>query len=334
VLAGILIAARVDVCAQAATSSVDPELLAHNFSKWDELRNEVVLYRDASAPGDSAVTVGAPPRLSVYPLRDFAGASAFKTWDVCLTTGGGVVVLGIVEFAPRQVEHVILTYDSEGKLRKHWNVAPYHHHSVAADAEGNVYAFGHLIHVKHTPSNPDYPLLVKYSPNGAVIWKTLSWHLISSSGEAVLAKESDTGSHGLLLVPDGVLVYAADATKLIYVSSSGQIRKVQDLAGVLTSLAKANAAERTEMLKFGLATDGSVIAQVRLYPRTAKGNILFQLVQINEKGKTLWTPLGKAQSELDFRFLGVRSDTHDMVFVKKPRNGKALLESSKVFPPS
>ncbi len=153
--------------------AVQPDLY---LSKWDSIQEVLLFYRDTSDPLMPAVRAydhGTQARLVISPLKEFPGAKAIEIWDVDAATGCEVTMASVIQYGGQRVKHALLTYDHWGLLRKFWEVYPYHHHGLAVDHEGNVYAFGHREDRGEQANQPDYSLLIKYSPAGKVLWESL-----------------------------------------------------------------------------------------------------------------------------------------------------------------
>jgi hypothetical protein len=79
-----------------------------------------------------------------------------------------VLVSGVVQAGERALrrppQHVILTYDLAGTLRRKWVTNPWHVHEMAVDCAGNVYALGDRIDA-HSAN-----LVRKYTRDGVLEW--------------------------------------------------------------------------------------------------------------------------------------------------------------------
>ena len=175
------------VCAQQiwVDAPVEPKG-THGFQvQWHSDLERAIAYRDISDANLPAIRVlsSSGGKVSIFPLKDFPGSTYIDIWDATGAPNGDIVVAAILAYGPRNVRPVpvksfLLTYDETGTLRRVWDVKPYHHHRVAVDSAGNVFALG-------DGGKDDYPLLIKYSPSGEVLGEYLSSGLFSAKDSVV-----------------------------------------------------------------------------------------------------------------------------------------------------
>src|SRR5262249_23612778 len=143
---------------------------------------------------------------AVYPLKDLPEVRYIDIWSASAAPNGGIVIAGILGYAGREakpvpVKSVILTYDGSGTLKKMWDVAPYHHHHLAVDHQGNVFAIGDRDDVEGA-----YPLLTKYSNEGKVVVQALPSSLFSL-GDVEIGSGSPNGESQIFVKGDQLYVW-------------------------------------------------------------------------------------------------------------------------------
>jgi hypothetical protein len=233
---------------------------------WDPSGRRLISYRDASDPALAAVQVSTTDgkKMSFYPIRDL-GCSYIDIWSATGSPDGGVVIAALLGYGPRNntpvpVKSVIVTYDSIGTIRSVWEVEPYHHHYVAADSNGNVYALGHTY-----PGMEDYSLLVKYSRSGNVVGEYLSSRLFSE-GDKVIYVPAD-GEASVSVNNEYVSVWIAATQELFTLSLDGTLVSRISLASALTNMASSTGNARVNVAELRTDSARQVIAQVRLWPK-------------------------------------------------------------------
>ena len=98
-------------------------------------------------------------------LKDFADIKQAIVDDISAGPNGSTVIAGELRFKSGSDRCVILTYDSSGALSAIWDAEPYCDVAVVADDKGDVFALGSRF--DEDERNPRYPLLTRYTPNGA-----------------------------------------------------------------------------------------------------------------------------------------------------------------------
>ena len=251
--------------------SVDGPARSGYWAKWDFRSGSLIFYRDVDKPSSPAVRLVRADGSSTpfYPLRDLPGARAVVVWDVAQTPEGGVVLSAIAEYAERGTEpmplkSLLMTYDREARLSKFWDVFPYHHHHIAVDGSGNVFALG----VKESKRN-DYPLLIKYSPDGKVSGEFLPANLFPV-GDDVVESGSPNGESEMFINGRELVIWLAPVQELVRLSLEGRLLSRSSWEGPLQLLAMQSGSKRAKIEHASGLPNGDVVAQVSLWP--AKGS--------------------------------------------------------------
>jgi hypothetical protein len=206
--------------------------------KFDNQRQLLVGYRDAKDPEEPAVTWanakdGAAGQ--IRPLNDFPGAKGLDIWDAAASNGrvllAGVLLRGGERDRHEVPRHVLLTYDVDGTLRSLWEMNPYHHHRIAVDDAGYVYALGHRL------NGPTPNFIIKYSPEGVVEREFLSSQLVSG-GNGVVITDGRSGPNLLWIDGKRLFVYLARPQDLLEFDLDGSLQRRTPLATTLARLAK------------------------------------------------------------------------------------------------
>lgn len=202
----------------------------------------------------------------ITPLNDFPDAEGFDVGDVAAGPQK-VVVSGIAQAGEKRLRrpprHVILTYDLTGALRQQWLVNPYHHHAIAVDQRGNVYALGHRITRKRAAN-----LILKYSPDGVVEREFLSPRLFPNGEQAAMA-DGSSGWNQLWVDGERLLVYLARPQELFQFDLDGNLQQRTSLRAPLARLAKTRGGTRAVVIALvGDGRSGSLLAQLHISGET------------------------------------------------------------------
>jgi len=265
-----------------ATSILDGE---GGYSwKWDSVQDKLILYRDLTDSAAPAARIFQSDGTSVamYPLKDLPGARYIDVWGAAATPEGGVVLASIVGYSPRatlppQLKQLLLTYDGAGKLTKVWNVNPYHHHFLAVDREGDVFALG-----DSSLKNP-YPLVIKYSPSGAVSKEFLSTAMLAQ-GPGALSYGSPTGDPEMFIKGDYLYVWMGSSQELFKFSLGGDLLSRIPLSNGLAKLTAATGSDRVKVRSLTVGDRDEITAQVQLWPKVATDPVRTILTSVSADG--------------------------------------------------
>jgi hypothetical protein len=244
--------------------------------RFDSDRQVLVAYRDSRSrdvPSVTAVDTHGNVRLQAIPLKDFPRATAVDVWDAAASPTGVVVSAVVQDGKPPR--HTLLLYGHAG-LEEVWQVNPYHHHKIAVDRAGNVYALGHRIDTSQTGK-----LIVKYSPGGSVVAEFLAADLLPQGANAVHLG-GQAGDNHLWIAGQRLRLYIASTQELFEFDFDGGLKRRVALGDQLNSLAKAV---------------GGTRAQIRMVPSADEPEAMFAQV-------ALWRPstgyaFGLARLSLD-----------------------------------
>jgi hypothetical protein len=304
--------------------------------KWDPVHAQLILYRDVTDPAfpaarayDSRFRARAP----IYPLKDFPGAIAADLWSVAAGPGGATVVSAVIQYGGLNNKSLLLTYDAHGSLRKLWDVRPYHHHQVAADREGNVYAFGHRDDRGEERNEPDYPLLVKYSPSGNVVWESLPRSAFPYDVE-ILVTNAETLEHSFVITRDSLVLFVSTTKELLKVDlRDGRINDRSQMSPILNRLAAEAGLAFGKIICLGIAANGDLIAQLRLEPKSPNKPPGFVMAQISRSGSS-YTRLGDVLSIPSMgAFLGLDSEGKCLFLKSRNHEHEPLMVQSMDMPP-
>jgi len=290
--------------------------------QWDSDSRRMIAYRDTSEPNLPAIRVfsSSGSNVSLYPLRDFPGATYIDIWDLTGVPNGDIVVAAILAYGPRNtkpvpVKSLLLTYDETGTLRKVWDVKPYHHHRVAADSAGNVFALG-------DGGSGDYPLIIKYSASGEVLKEFLPSGLFSAK-DSVVDLTSPNGEPQLFVKSDHLHVWIASTRELFTFSLDGVLLSTTSLSAAVQSIADLSGGSQVRFLGLRLDSNQRIISQVQLWPKDQKRSTGVALARINPNGSfDSWIePISGGDVH---RFLGLTTNDKT-VFLEKVHQSAVMI---------
>lgn len=230
--------------------------------KWDVPQRKLLYYRDKKNDYDTTALGDVHSAVNVLLKRDFPTAETASIWDLASGPDGEIVASVSIQFPPsHQGRLYLLTYGRDGSLKKAWLTNQYHHHKIAVDKMGNVYAFGERIDAMST----DAPLMVKYSPDGAVLAEFLQSSTIRT-GQFAVTTSAASGEHSLFISGDELVLYIATTRDLFRFNLQGKILSHESLAPAMEKWAHMNHVDRAEIYR--LVPDGKrgLVAQLRLWP--------------------------------------------------------------------
>jgi hypothetical protein len=256
------------------------------FQKWDPVQDTLVLYRDIDNLQASAVRLVRPDGTGsvIYPMRDFPEARRISVWDATAAPDGGAVLSVIVSYGepgtpqPVPVRSVILTYDTRGSLTRLWDVRPYHHFRLAADGSGNIYALG-----ARDSTNPAYPMLIKYSPTGEVLWQLLPANTYGS-GDRVVTDPSPNGKNQMSIYNGELFIFLAEPFEVWRYSLDGSRLSRLSVKPALDHLASSTPSfMRVEVTRAAIQAD-RLLLQIQLWPRDPHAKVKFAQVSMPSGG--------------------------------------------------
>lgn len=287
----LLVAGAMACCAPVCASQgfrVDPSTLDGSgggyWAKWDSVQDRLILYRDTSDSAQPSVRIFAKDGAStaVYSLRDLSESKYVDIWGVAATPDGGILLATIVGYTPRglkpaRLKSFLLTYDAAGNLKKVWEMEPYHHHLLAVDRDGNVFALG------DSDLAEPYFLIIKYSPTGKILREFLPSSLFPE-GDKVIDNASLNGDCQMFIKGDVLFVWLPRPQEVFRFSLSGKLLSRTSLAKALSSLVVESATGRATVKALTAETDGDMVAQVQLWPKNASEPVRSELVRLTATG--------------------------------------------------
>jgi hypothetical protein len=243
---------------------------------------------DSTSLDAAAVTtydINGVPKLRVSPLKDFPGAQKLNVWDVTAVPGEGVAITGILLYGPRDGRLVTLIYGSQGQLLKLWDMRPYHLHLIAADRAGNVYGFGDRTDMQAGTGGSDFPLIVKYSPEGQVLKGLLPQ---SSFDRDVTDDDPASGPNRLFMVQEEVVAFIPKPKEIFWFDSDGkQLRRVA-IGPAISGIMKSNQGATVEVMNIAATSDHDYMVQLKIYPASPTSeSTLVILARISNDGSVV-----------------------------------------------
>ena len=311
-------------CSQSLSVTFETDAHGGYFWVWDRVQDRLIAYRHVGQPGVPALRLFGKDGTSaavIAPLGDFPEAREFIIWGVAGTPHGGVAVAAIADYGEHRVKSLVLSYDGSGKLTKLWDVDPYHHHRLAVDREGNIFAFGD----RGDTRDSNYSLFVKYSPSAKVLREFLPGTSFPM-GDDVVGTGGATGEHQMYISGEELVVFLAPTRELLRFTLAGNLRSRVSLDPALDKIAAAYNAGRVEILALGGQSDGPFIAQVRLWPKTGSDQpIRFGMMKFSSDGLTAGLLEPPAVTLAQGHFLGT-TNSGKLLFLEDRGPGHLLLQ--------
>lgn len=234
--------------------------------RFASMQGVLLAFRHSQDRGEPAVvwtTADGRANGSIYPLKDFPNAERLDVWDTT-SSPQGILIAGVVQSGERRLHrpprHVLLTYDLTGALRRLWQVNPYHHHRMAADHRGNVYALGHRI-----DKQPVASVIVKYAPDGTVDREFLSSDLLPGGQRAVIS-DGRSGENQMWIDGERLLVYLAKPQELFQFDLDGRLQTRTPLRHALAQLtSNYGGTQAAVMTMVADEQSATVLAHVRIW---------------------------------------------------------------------
>lgn len=281
---------------------------------WDASSESLVLFRNSDNPTVPTARLyrkggGSIP---IYVLRDFPDAKSVSLWAAASTPGDGVVISGVLVYPQRKTKSVLLTYDSTGTLVKVWEMFPYHHHQLAVDSGGNVFALGDRL---DTDGHSPYPMLIKYSPTGEVLKELLPSNRFDK-GDEVVASGAPTGENSLFVSDGQLYLWLSLQKELFTFDLNGDLVSATPMEPSLSALAASFQASRVLLRSVGSGGGGSLVAEVRLYPKSKGQPFQFGVVRFEADGKNFSLVQSPSPTHGEGTLVGTTAD-HKPLFIEK-----------------
>ncbi len=322
----LLFVVSLPMCAQEAAIDVPFPTEPKGFGfKWDRVQNALIFFRDvdnAETPASRVYANGQLSQFTTFPLRDFPEAKQVTIWDAAAANDGGTVLSVVVDYGSNRTKLLILTYDSGGVLRKAWDVYPYHFHAIAVDRDGNVYGFGEQVNLR---DKRDYPLLIKYSPDGRVEMEGLKAHSFLSLKDEVTSNGPASGEHQMFITNGELTLYAAPARELFTFDSSLNLRKRVSISRLLDEVAAESGSGTAHIASLGRLPTGDFLAQLRLFPKNPDTVIASTaMIQLSSDTSSWKRMKSRTRGDWPGVFLGI-NDAGKCAFLNGAGNGKTTL---------
>jgi hypothetical protein len=290
------------------------------FTTWDIVQQRLILYRDTTdATGPAALIFSNSGAIvPVFPLHDLSNSRYVDVWNAAATPDGGIVLAAIVGYTtrnvqPGQLKSFLLTYSAEGKLVRVWNTDPYHHHLVAVDHEGSVFAMGDA-----NLAEP-YPLLIKYNKDGKILREFLPSNLFPEGHKALLASPSANGEPQMVVSGQELCLWLPVPQEVLHFSLDGHLINRTSLAHTLAGLADERGSDRATVKSLTCPSNEEVVAQVQLWPKDEHNTVQTAIARIKLKDlKASVLPV-----PLDPVWLVGNTRQGRLVFLQPERDGKA-----------
>jgi hypothetical protein len=276
----LMMLSRFAAATEPTMDSYPIDSTGNMMPRWDEANHRVLSYQLQTVADQVAVQITAidraQPTIRISVLKDFPGAVESIVVAVASGPDQSVLVACRLKYpssnhGPSALKELILTYNGAGRLIKVWDVAPYEPTAIASDESGNVYSFGVRVDVFNTTHvQPDYGMLVEYSPDGKVLRGMLPASLFPA-GIDPSSYSSETGPRVISVSRDRIYVYAARVSEVFVLDRSGDILKRYSILNFARDLAARNHYAYRELIVAAFDSDGNLYLDMGLGEPTAKG---------------------------------------------------------------
>lgn len=264
--------------------------------RWDAWGQRVLAFKSRSIADEDAVAIWDPKsdqiiRLSV--IRDMVGRKPRRmgVWDVAAAPDGAVGVVGGLTFSKGEISNVIAVFDRSGRLAKLWNLGKYHHHRIAFDEAGALYAMGH----RADENTVVTPLVIRYSARGQVEQNLMS---AGSVGWIGAAEDLIEGTDPDLVATTGRVACLFTRTNEVVIIEAGKVARYEVDSAVRDALPHIDGEWRgTRLAQSGSrlllsvsgtgAKGGKVVAHTRL-AEVRKDGKLVPLATRDQPDGELW----------------------------------------------
>ena len=299
---------------QAQEISMHNARISGGFTNWDQGQNRLVRFDNVTDPNVPAAQQFSPTGESLAPvfaLKDIPGAQWLDVWDAAAMPGGGLALSGVAGYAKRgeggSTKPLILIYDNSGQLKALWNVFPYHLHKLVANNSGDIFALGDKLET----TGGDFPMLTKYSPDGHIVWQSLSTSLLHNKDkEAAMQGSNVFGESQILLHNDEVFVWLPRTEELFRFSNQGNLLGHASMGFAFRKFANRFGFPSARLDHFAFMSDNSLLAQFTLWPNPNQPitKAAFALGRVEVDGNTV-RPIGSTtRVRFPGALLGVTAD--------------------------
>jgi len=183
----------------------------------------------------------------------------------------GITHIAVVLISGRNLRHVILTYDSSGKLVSALDTEPYYAQAIATDESGNIFTLGNKLNETKTDRKP-YPLLVIYDAAGHIAGEGLYSNVFKEGSRAV--NQSVDNVDPSLMVRDGkVFIFAPMENEILVCLKDGTIVRRMGLGLVLEKIRQSERMKRVSMENVAFVDENRVVLDVIGHSASDKGYI-------------------------------------------------------------
>jgi hypothetical protein len=315
--------------AHAQEISMQNAKISGGFTSWDNKQNRLIRFdnvNDPNLPAAQQFSASGESSAPVFALKDIPGAQWLSVWDAAALPGGNVALSGVAGYAKKgaggSTKPLILIYDNAGQLKGLWNVYPYHLHKLVANTSGELFALGDRL----DETAGDYPMLTKYSPDGHILWQSLSTSLLrNKEKEGAMQGSNLFGESQILVHNDEVFVWLPRAEELFHFSAQGELlnRAPMKFAFRKFSTRVGFSGARLDHLAF--MSDGTLLAQFTLWPNADQPitKAAFALAQVAQDGSSVRLIGPTTRTRVPGALLGVTADDK-LVFQELNADNKAV----------
>ena len=220
------------------------------------------------------------------------------------------VLATVLGYGKNVVRHVLLFYGDRGQLLKIWDTDPYYTYALAVDADGDVYTLAIRTDLNDN-KDADYPLLIRYQPDGRVAHKSLPKSIFRGSTAQAITSVGGTILPVLRIKGDRIFVFAPLTLEVVAGTKNGETWERHQLSGI-----RIQGATKSEIKRVDFAGNGDVLVEVR---GAKEGRRITELQRVNPKTGERCTIKRQDGNNPDV-FMGVLDDRY--IEFANDRSGK------------
>ena len=245
---------------------------------FDSVRNVVFFgygTLQAGGPALRAYTNGHQRGGDIDLFKDFPGLQYAVVNSFAAGPADTSMLAAVLGYGNKVVRHVLLSFGDRGQLLKIWDTDPYYTYALAIDADGDVYTLAVRTDV-NDKNGPDYPVLIRYRPDGRVAQKSLPKSIFRGSTAQAITPAGGTILPVLRVKDDRVYVFAPLTREVVMGTKKGGAWERYQLSGIRVQRANT----KSEIRNVDFASNGDLVVEVRA--RTQTGPVT-ELQRINAR---------------------------------------------------
>ncbi len=306
-------------CTPAVAQSLNPT----GWPVWDSTNQ--VLFFTGSSPGSVVrAYVGSHQRgADIDMSKDFPGLQEAYADSITAGPDGSTLIYATLEFGNRNVQELILTYDSAGQLVKSWDPAPQYIEAIAYSKDDDaIFVLGG----RNLPPGPyahNYPLVIEYSRDGRVL-KAMAPASLLKDFNGSFHRGSEVGQPLLRVTKDHLYLYAPMNREVVMCDRDGVVLTYRNFSDAIEKISTDDDYHLVQVHQMDFAENGDLVLELLLW-NDNKNNYLMDVVRLNTKtGEAL--SVHKALNGGRLSFVGMKDGQY--LYLENLESGQNLYMQS------